>query len=99
VPPVVDPDRVEIATVRDLVDPGGLRVVDVGCGEGRMTFELARAGAAWVLAFDADEESIARARAETPADLAERVRFEVADAAEIELPQGEFDLAMFSWSL
>jgi D-alanine-D-alanine ligase len=98
VPLTIDPDGVEIATIRELLDPSGLSVVDVGCGEGRMTVELARAGAR-VFGFDADEESIDRARGETPAELRERVRFEVADAAQIELPRGEFDLAMFSWSL
>jgi ubiquinone/menaquinone biosynthesis C-methylase UbiE len=52
-----------------------------------------------VFAFDPDEESIAAARAETPRELRRRVRFEVADAAQVELPRGEFDLAVFSWSL
>jgi ubiquinone/menaquinone biosynthesis C-methylase UbiE len=98
VPLTIDPDGVEIATIRELVDPRGLSIVDVGCGQGRMTFELSRAGAR-VFGFDPDEESIDRARAQTPPDLEELVRFEVADAAQIELPSGEFDLAMFSWSL
>jgi hypothetical protein len=31
--------------------------------------------------------------------LRRRVRFEAADAAEIDLPKREFDLALFSWSL
>jgi ubiquinone/menaquinone biosynthesis C-methylase UbiE len=97
-PLVVDPDRVEIATIRELVDPRGRRVLDVGCGEGRISFELAGVGAR-VVAFDPDEESIATARAETPRELRRRIRFEVADAAQIELPKGEFDLAVFSWSL
>ncbi len=95
---VVDPDGVELATIRELVDLRGLRVVDVGCGDGRLSFACAREGAT-VLAFDPDEEAIATARAETPRALRRRIRFEVADAAQIELPKGEFDLALFSWSL
>jgi 2-polyprenyl-3-methyl-5-hydroxy-6-metoxy-1,4-benzoquinol methylase len=95
---VVDPDGVEIATILELVDVEGLRVADVGCGEGRLTFELARHGAQ-VFALDPDEESIAIARGETPRDVRRRVRFEVANAAQSELPKGEFDLAVFSWSL
>jgi 2-polyprenyl-3-methyl-5-hydroxy-6-metoxy-1,4-benzoquinol methylase len=97
-PLVVDPDGVEIATIRELVALDGLRVVDVGCGDGRLTFACAREGAR-VFAFDPDEEEIAKAREETPRELRRRVRFEVADAAQIELPRGEFDLALFSWSL
>jgi predicted RNA methylase len=95
---VVDPDGVELSTISELVDLRGRNVVDVGCGEGRLTFACASAGAN-VFGFDPDEEGIERARAETPRDLRKRVRFEVADAAEIDLPRRRFDLALFSWSL
>jgi 2-polyprenyl-6-hydroxyphenyl methylase/3-demethylubiquinone-9 3-methyltransferase len=98
VPLVIDPDGVELETIRGLVDLRGLRVLDVGCGEGRLSFACAREGAD-VLAFDPDEDAVAVARAETPNALRRRVRFEVAHAKEIELPKGEFDLALFSWSL
>jgi len=95
---VIDPDGVELATIRSLVDLRGVRVLDVGCGEGRLSFACAREGAD-VLAFDPDEEVVATARAETPRELRKRLRFEVAHAREIELPKGEFELALFSWSL
>ena len=95
---MIDPDGVELATIRSLVDLRGMRVLDVGCGEGRLSFACAREGAD-VLAFDPDEEVVATARAETPRELRKRLRFEVAHAREIELPKGEFELALFSWSL
>jgi 2-polyprenyl-3-methyl-5-hydroxy-6-metoxy-1,4-benzoquinol methylase len=98
VPLVVDPDGVEAATIRELVDLRGRRVVDVGCGEGRLSAVCAREGAT-VFAFDADEEAVAVARSETPAAARRRIRFEVADAAQVDLPKREFDLALFSWSL
>jgi ubiquinone/menaquinone biosynthesis C-methylase UbiE len=98
VPLLIDPDGVEIAAMRELVDFDDARVVEIGCGEGRMTFMYAREAAS-VFAFDPDEELIRDARAETPRALRRRIRFEAADAAEIELPRGEFDLALFSWSL
>jgi 2-polyprenyl-3-methyl-5-hydroxy-6-metoxy-1,4-benzoquinol methylase len=98
VPLVVDPHGVELATIRDLVDLRGIRMLEVGCGDGRLSFACAREGAD-VFAFDSDAEEIATARAETPADLRRRIRFEAAHAREIELPKGEFDLALFSWSL
>ena len=97
-PLVVDPDRIEITAIRELVDVTGRRVVEVGCGEGRITFQYAP-DAASVLAFDSDDDAIRTARAETPEEPRNRIRFEAADAAQIELPQGEFDLALFSWSL
>ena len=95
---VVDPDGVELATIRELVDLKGLHVVEIGCGDGRMTFGCAEEAAS-VLAFDSDEELVRKARASTPRALRDRIRFEVGDATEIELPAAEFDLALFSWSL
>lgn len=97
-PLVVDPDRIEITAIRELVDVAGQRVVEIGCGDGRLTFQYA-ADAASVLAFDSDDEAIRTASTETPDELRRKIRFEVADAAQIELPKGEFDLALFSWSL
>src|SRR5213592_3008990 len=64
-PAIIDPDGVEIVTMRELVDFEGLRIVEVGCGAGRLTFECGR-GAASVLAFDSDKDAIRKARAETP---------------------------------
>ena len=97
-PAIIDPDGVEIVTIRELVDLEALRIVEIGCGDGRLTFECGREAAS-VLAFDSDKDAIRKARAETPRALRRRIRFEVADAAALELPKGEFDLALFSWSL
>jgi len=98
VPAIIDPDGVEIVTIEELVDLRDLCIVEIGCGDGRLTFECGREAAS-VFAFDSDEDAIRKARAETPNALRRRIRFEVADAAELELPKGEFDLALFSWSL
>jgi magnesium-protoporphyrin O-methyltransferase len=95
---IIDPDGVEIVTIKELVDLRELRVLEIGCGDGRLTFECAREATS-VLAFDSDQELIRKARAKTPRDLRHRIRFKVGDAAQIELPKGEFDLALFSWSL
>jgi ubiquinone/menaquinone biosynthesis C-methylase UbiE len=97
-PAIIDPDGVEIVTMKELIDFEGLHIVEIGCGDGRLTFECGQEAAS-VLAFDSDKDAIRRARAETPRALRRRIRFEVADAAELELPKGEFDLALFSWSL
>lgn len=97
-PLVVDPDRIEIGTIRELVDPQGLRVLEIGCGDGRITLQYADE-AAEVLAYDTDEEAIRTAAASVPARLRDRLRFELADAVEIDLPAADFDLALFSWSL
>lgn len=76
----------------------GLRVLELGCGDGRLTFRYAR-DAESVLAVDPDEERIASAIAARPPELAERVTFAAAGAAEVDVPRRRFDLALFSWSL
>jgi ubiquinone/menaquinone biosynthesis C-methylase UbiE len=63
-----------------------------------VTFQIAGAAAS-VYAVDPDEKRIELARELLPAELVQKVRFEVAGAAELEIPRERFDLALFSWSL
>jgi predicted RNA methylase len=73
-------------------------VLELGCGDGRLTFPVATE-AAQVLAFDSDAEAVERARSAVPTDLAARVEFRVASGREISVEPGSFELALFSWSL
>lgn len=94
----IDPEGAELDALGETVDFGGLRVLEVGCGDGRLTWRYA-AQAASVVGVDPDAEAISKARAATPAELAEKVRFEVAGVAELEQPPLSVDLVFFSWSL
>lgn len=94
--PRLDPEEAHLGAILRLADVRGRRVLEMGCGEGRLTVGLARAGAR-VLAFDPDEESVAAAA--RPDDVAERIEYRVASAAAIEIERGAFDLVLFSWSL
>jgi ubiquinone/menaquinone biosynthesis C-methylase UbiE len=94
----VDPEGVEIAALRQLAPMDGLRVLELGCGDGRLTFRYARETES-VLAVDPDADAIAKANAALAPDLRERVTFAVAGAAEVDVPGRRFDLALFSWSL
>jgi 2-polyprenyl-3-methyl-5-hydroxy-6-metoxy-1,4-benzoquinol methylase len=94
---VLDPEGAHLAALRRLVDFRGQRVVELGCGDGRLTVPIAR-DAAHVLAFDPDADAVDQARQALPDDLAERVAYRVASGREIEL-EPSFDLALFSWSL
>jgi ubiquinone/menaquinone biosynthesis C-methylase UbiE len=95
---VLDPEGAHLAALRRLANFSGRRVLEVGCGDGRLTRAVA-ADAAHVLAFDTDADAVERARRALPADLAGRVTYRVASAREIEVEQRSFDLALFSWSL
>ena len=96
--PVLDPEGVHIAALRRLGDFRDRRVLELGCGDGRLTLGLAR-DAAHVLAFDPDGEAVERARGTLPQELADHVAYRVASGREIEIPAHSFDLAVFSWSL
>lgn len=94
----LDPEGAHLAALQRLAAFHGKRVLEMGCGEGRLTVGIA-ADAAHVLAFDPDAESVGDARRSLPADLAERVTYRVASAQELEIERGSFDLVVFSWSL
>jgi ubiquinone/menaquinone biosynthesis C-methylase UbiE len=94
----VDPEGVETAALARLVPVDGLRVLELGCGDGRLTFRYAHAAAS-VLAVDPDTERIAAARAALPRELEDHVSFAAVDAAEVDAPRASFDLALFAWSL
>ena len=80
---------------------GGLddmRVLEVGCGDGRLTLAYARRTRS-VVGIDPDEKRIAEARRTLPPDLAGRVRFEVGDVVELLKPPAAFDAVFLSHSL
>lgn len=67
----------------------GLRILDVGCGTGRFTRELAACGAD-VTGFDASATMLAAAKTHAPPDRA-RAPVYVRGDANAELPPGPFD--------
>jgi len=95
---VIDPEGAHLAALRRLGDFRGQRVVELGCGDGRLTLGIA-ADTAGVVAFDPDAEAVERARSSLPIELAQRVTYQVASGRQIEIKPGSFDLALFSWSL
>ena len=93
-----DPDGVETSAIAALVQLDGQRVVDVGCGTGRLT-TLAAASATAVYAFDPDADSVAKAEASLSEEARRRVRFGVHDAEALDVPRRRFDVAVCGWSL
>ncbi len=96
----IDPEGTEVGVMHDLVEFEGKRVLEVGCGDGRLTWRYAEKAAS-VLALDTNEVKVQQAIVSTPERLQLKVDFLVADItdADLELPQGAFDVAILCHSL
>jgi SAM-dependent methyltransferase len=69
------------------------RTLDLGTGTGQAAFVIAeRFPETEVVGADLAPEMLAEARSATPAPLADRVRFDLADASNLPYDDGEFDL-------
>ena len=95
-----DPENHEIRALQNLVDISGKHVLEIGCGDGRLTRRYAEA-AAHVIAIDPFEEAIRQAKAKQPAASRHQVEFHQIEfenfAAGCE--SGLYDIAILSWSL
>ncbi len=94
----LDPEGAETGVIHDLVDFRSRDVLEIGCGDGRLTWRFANETAS-VLAIDSKEAGIAVAKERTPGGLKSKLSFRVADIRTVELPENAFDVAVISWSL
>lgn len=69
----------------------GARLIDLACGPGRLTFDIAEAFAD-VLAIDLEPNMIAAARLEAERRGVRHIRWSVGRAEDLEAPAGAFDL-------
>jgi ubiquinone/menaquinone biosynthesis C-methylase UbiE len=84
-------DRVTALSIEKLL-PRDLKLADIGCGTGSLTFELARF-ARKVIGVDLSHEMLRRARAIARERELENVEFRQGDALELPLPSRSVDAA------
>jgi 2-polyprenyl-3-methyl-5-hydroxy-6-metoxy-1,4-benzoquinol methylase len=97
-PIALDPEHAETRAMHTLVDFTGADVLEVGCGEGRLTWRFAEQ-ARTVLALDPEASAIATAQASCPAPLRQKVTFQMADITTVELEPAAYSVVVLSWSL
>ena len=90
------PAEIELAAYG--LDLRGLRVADIGAGEGRLALGAARLAES-VIAIDPDRSALARGRREAKRLGLANVSFREGAAQSLELRDESFDLVILSWTL
>lgn len=96
----VDPENNETRALFDMANFSGQQVLEIGCGDGRLTWRYADK-AARVTAIDPVAKQIALAREYLPGRLQDRIEFHNSafeDFAAASAPSA-FDIVILSWSL
>ncbi|SRR6266498_3189567 len=95
----IDPENNETRALFDLADFNRQRVLEIGCGDGRLTWRYAHR-AAHVTAIDPNADRIARARENIPYELKDRVEFHTISFEDFvnSSTSSIFGSVVFSWS-
>jgi len=93
-----DTDRNEIKYLKQFVDLIGKDVLEIGCGEGRLTWQYATYARSTV-AVDIDHDGLRVARVDRPADLVDKVHLCCAASEQLPFSKEKFDIAILAWSL
>lgn len=89
---------VEVALMQRFVDFTGRRVLEIGCGDGRLTRDYARVASS-VVAVEPDATKVRLARRMAGSEGLSKVSFLIGAAERVRFGGGPFDIALFSWSL
>lgn len=92
------PDGMETRLIERFTTLRGRRILEVGCGDGRLTLQYAPA-AGQVLAIDPDRASIEEALYQQATLGVRNVAFRVGSIERLPAGGAPFDVALFSWSL
>lgn len=93
-----DPEQSETKHLHKFADAAGKRVLEIGCGEGRLTWRYASASLSTV-GLDPKKDAVRVATIDRPSDLSDKVHFANAQAEHIPFHKETFDIAILAWSL
>ena len=73
------------------------RVLEIGCGEGRLTWQYARETRS-TIAIDIDADSLRVATIDRPSDLENKAHFSLAKSELLPFSKETFDMTILAWS-
>ena len=94
----IDPEGREVAALLAAATFTGSRVLEIGCGSGRLTRRYAT-GVRLAIGIDSALDALTTAARECPTDLSNRVAFVHSGAATLPFSADAFDVVLFAWSL
>ena len=95
----VDPERNEIRALKEVGTWHDKKVLEIGCGDGRLTLRLATLRPKLIHAIDPNADLIRTARKNLPAGFSKQIRYKVGSTNELKYPAHTFDMVVFSWVL
>lgn len=93
-----DPERNEAKYLHKFVDFTNKRVLEIGCGEGRMTWQYAKS-AQTTIGIDPDTDAVRIAKVDRASNLENKVLFACAASEYLPFSKETFDIAVLAWSL
>ena len=93
-----DPERNETKYLHDFANFSNQRVLEVGCGEGRMTWQYAKATLT-TIGIDPDLDALRIAKIDRSSDLENKALFSCAASEYLPFAKETFDIAVLAWSL
>ena len=95
----VDPERSELRALKEVGTWRDKKVLEVGCGDGRLTLRLATLRPKLIHAIDPNPDRIRLARKNLPSELSKEIRYKVGSAGKMKYLSKSFDIVVFSWVL
>ena len=93
-----DPERNESKYLHKFADFRNRRVLEIGCGEGRMTWQFAKSTQT-TIGIDPDPDALRIANVDRPSGLEDKALFACAASEYLPFSKETFDIAVLAWSL
>jgi ubiquinone/menaquinone biosynthesis C-methylase UbiE len=93
-----DPESNEKKYLHKFADFAGKGVLEIGCGEGRLTWHYTKETRS-TIGFDLDADALRVASIDRPSDLTGKIHFVRAESEYIPFSKETFDIAILAWTL